>query len=80
MHHRGAKHFIFFSRSGASSAAARELCADLRAAGCAVSDMICDTTDAQAVAKAMAQCEASMPPIRGCLQASMVLEVGAWFE
>nr|A2R6H1.2 RecName: Full=Highly reducing polyketide synthase otaA; AltName: Full=Ochratoxin biosynthesis cluster protein 1; AltName: Full=Ochratoxin biosynthesis cluster protein A [Aspergillus niger CBS 513.88] len=74
MHHRGAKHFIFFSRSGASSAAARELCADLRAAGCAVSDMICDTTDAQAVAKAMAQCEASMPPIRGCLQASMVLE------
>ena len=26
---------------------------------------------------AMAQCQVSMPPMRGCLQTSMILEVGA---
>ncbi|KAJ5183899.1 hypothetical protein N7492_001515 [Penicillium capsulatum] len=71
---RGAKHFIFLSRSGASSVAAQELCVDLRSAGCMVSDILCDITDAQATATTIEQCRVSMPPIRGCLQCSMVLE------
>ena len=72
---RGAKNFIFLSRSGASSVPAKQLCADLLDAGCGVSDTVCDVTDAAAVENALQQCGKSMPPIRGCLQCSMVLEV-----
>ncbi|PWY90361.1 hypothetical protein BO94DRAFT_574133 [Aspergillus sclerotioniger CBS 115572] len=71
---RGAKNFIFLSRSGASSVPAKQLCADLLDAGCGVSDTVCDVTDGIAVEDALQRCQKSMPPIRGCLQCSMVLE------
>ncbi|PYI01215.1 ketoacyl-synt-domain-containing protein [Aspergillus sclerotiicarbonarius CBS 121057] len=71
MQTRGAKNFIFLSRSGASSAPAKQLCADLLGAGCGLSDMVCNITDREAVANALEQWGQSIPPIRGCLQCSM---------
>nr|UVI58162.1 polyketide synthase [Aspergillus muricatus] len=71
---RGARNFIFISRSGASSAAAKQLCTELLASGCGVSDLTCDVADKNAVMEALATCHTSMPPIKGCVQCSMVLE------
>nr|UVI57903.1 polyketide synthase [Aspergillus elegans] len=71
---RGARNFIFVSRSGASSPAAQELYMELLASGCSVSDLVCDVTNKEAVAQAINSCQAEMPPIKGCMQCSMVLE------
>ncbi|KAB8230914.1 type I polyketide synthase [Aspergillus alliaceus] len=71
---RGARNFVFLSRSGANSVPAKQLCTDLLAAGCSVSDIKCDITDRKAVATAIEQSQLSMPPIKGCMQCSMVLE------
>lgn len=44
--------------------------------------MVCDITVQRLLRleNAMAQCQASMPPMRGCLQTSMILEVGALWK
>lgn len=72
---RGAKNFIFVSRSGASSDPAKQLYTELLASGCGVSDLCCDITNKEAVVKAISSCQTTMPPIKGCMQCSMVLEV-----
>ncbi|KAL8402829.1 hypothetical protein RB596_009256 [Gaeumannomyces avenae] len=72
---RGAKHMILLSRSGAASAEARELVAELlREGGCEQAVAVaCDVTDAAAVRRAVDECRPAMPPIRGCVQGAMVL-------
>nr|UVI58158.1 polyketide synthase [Aspergillus roseoglobulosus] len=71
---RGARNFIFVSRSGASSDAAKQLCADLQVSGCNISDLTCDVTNKNAVMEAFNSCQTRMPPIKGCMQCSMVLQ------
>nr|QTX15960.1 polyketide synthase [Aspergillus westerdijkiae] len=71
---RGARNFIFISRSGAGSTAAKELYTELLDSGCSVSDLKCDVTNKNAVMQAFESCQTSMPPIKGCIQCSMVLE------
>ncbi|KAI9036136.1 type I polyketide synthase [Aspergillus affinis] len=71
---RGARNFIFVSRSGASSAPAKKLYTELLASGCGVSDLVCDITNKGAVVQAISSCQTTMPPIKGCMQCSMVLE------
>nr|UVI57908.1 polyketide synthase [Aspergillus pulvericola] len=71
---RGARNFIFVSRSGASSAPAKELHTELLASGCGVSDLVCDVTNKEAVAQAISSCQTTIPPIKGCMQCSMVLQ------
>jgi hypothetical protein len=72
---RGARWLILLSRSGASSTAAIELLKELDDTGVHVQTPCCDISDTAALEKALAQSLSNMPPIVGCIQASMVLQV-----
>ncbi|PHH89603.1 hypothetical protein CDD83_5668 [Cordyceps sp. RAO-2017] len=75
MQSRGAQNLIFISRSGLSAAPARDLYGTLRnSRGCKVESVACDIADADAVKEALAKVCKTMPPIRGCIQCSMVLQ------
>lgn len=70
---RGAKHLILLSRSGTRAEAAKSLVAKLRAMGVEVATPQCDVASSDSLSAALLECSSSMPPIRGCLQATMVL-------
>ncbi len=72
---RGAKNLVFISRSGATSEAARELVQELEAASCRVHVFACDVSDETALSGIIEQCKETLPPIKGCVQGSMVLRV-----
>ncbi|KAI1173240.1 hypothetical protein F4777DRAFT_458242 [Nemania sp. FL0916] len=72
---RGAKHLVVLSRSGPVSAAAVELVSDLAARGVKVFGPKCDASSATALAAVIKECGAQgMPPIKGCINAAMVLQ------
>jgi NAD(P)-dependent dehydrogenase (short-subunit alcohol dehydrogenase family)/acyl carrier protein len=72
---RGAKHIIIASRSGATSEAAREVLAELGAKGVNVVAMQCDVSSESSLAGMLEDCTGrGMPPIRGCINAAMVLQ------
>ncbi|GAB1319645.1 hypothetical protein MFIFM68171_09855 [Madurella fahalii] len=72
---RGAKHIIIASRSGATSDAARELVAELRRRHVNVVAQQCDVSSESSLASMLEECTRSgMPPIRGCINAAMVLQ------
>ncbi|KAH0592344.1 Polyketide synthase [Metarhizium humberi] len=73
MHSRGARNFIFLSRSGPTDPRARELCETLKSSGCRVESIVSDAADTESVNKSMQRCRDTMPPIKGCVQCSMVL-------
>ena len=81
MAHRGARHFVLLSRSGAAREDARAFLEELRALGVTVKAPICDISDEQSVKNPLSGLADVMPPIRGCIQASMVLQVRSdvWF-
>ena len=73
---RGAKHLVLLSRSGAIHEAAVKLVESLTERGVQVSVPKCDVTDQEALRDVLQQCsEEGMPPIKGCLQAAMHLQV-----
>ena len=69
---RGARNLVLLSRSGPRTAEAREFLAELGGHGVRVEAPACDVTDAAAVGKVFNVDLADMPPIRGCIQGSMV--------
>lgn len=72
-----ARNFILLGRSDPSKYG-KETTAflkDLRARGVHVATPPCDVSDSSSLASALLECSKTMPPIRGCFQASMVLEV-----
>jgi short-subunit dehydrogenase len=71
-----AKNLILLSRSRTHSKAAVALLKELREKGINVSTPACDVADESALKNALQQCS-DMPPIKGCIQASMVLKVNA---
>lgn len=71
---QGARNLVLLSRSGPTSTHAQTLVSELRMAGLEVRTPRCDVADAASLASAIASC-ADMPPIKGCLQATMVLQV-----
>ncbi|PZC89035.1 Qor, NADPH:quinone reductase Zn-dependent oxidoreductase, partial [Pyrenophora tritici-repentis] len=71
---RGAKHFIFISRSGGRSDAASALIQELHNQSCQVKVVVSDVSDHQQLMKALKPCTLSMPPVKGCFQCSMVLQ------
>jgi NADPH:quinone reductase-like Zn-dependent oxidoreductase/acyl transferase domain-containing protein len=71
---RGAKNLILLSRSGADSDTARALLEELTERGVRVVTPPCDITDGDALSQALTKCK-NMPPIKGCIQATMVLKV-----
>lgn len=73
---RNARHFLLLSRSGTdNNAAARDLIAAMKARGISILAPRCDITDEDAVKRILEECKQTMPPIKGCIQASMVLKV-----
>lgn len=71
---RGARHLILPSRSGAASAAASELVSELTGRGVHVVAPRCDVSCEESLARVLAECAETMPPIRGCINAAMVLQ------
>jgi hypothetical protein len=75
MHSKGARNFVFLSRSGAASNQARALIEELEKFSCRVKVCICDAGNLAQLRTAITECRASMPPIKGCIYSAMVLEV-----
>jgi NADPH:quinone reductase-like Zn-dependent oxidoreductase len=76
-----ARHFLLLSRSGSASIEAQAFIAELEQAGAKIVAPRCDITDADALAEALKYAAAHLPPIKGCIQAAMVMNVSAfqWF-
>ena len=75
MVHRGAKFLILLSRSGLKAEAAKEVVQELRFAGAHVETPACDISDAESLSAVLRDCATRAPPVKGCIQASMVLRV-----
>ncbi|KAF2728787.1 reducing type I polyketide synthase [Polyplosphaeria fusca] len=71
---RGARHLLLLSRSGNADSVSSSFVQHLEAAGVQVETYACDIGDAAALSGVLKQCRSSMPPIRGCVQASMILK------
>ena len=71
---RNAKNLILLSRSGASNDTAREFLAELTKQGVRVEAPRCDVTD-EGVMRTVFERLSDMPPIKGCIQGSMVRRV-----
>ena len=72
---RGARNLILLSRFGPRSEEAATLLTKLEAEGTRVEAPACDVTDVCALKSVLEQCAKTMPPVLGCVQASMVLRV-----
>jgi len=72
---RGARHLIVPSRSGAASGAAAELVSELAERGINVCTPKCDASNAESLSDLLDACAKSMLPIRGCINATMMLNV-----
>ncbi|WYZ36244.1 hypothetical protein EsH8_XI_000127 [Colletotrichum jinshuiense] len=71
----GAKNLIFLSRSAGRSDASSKFRKELEQAGCRVKSVSCDVSDESQLAQALQTCkEDGLPPIRGVIQAAMVLQ------
>lgn len=72
-----AKNLILLGRSDSSkySEETTAFLKDLRARGVHVATPPCDVGDEGSLASVLRECSKTMPPIQGCFQASMVLEV-----
>ncbi|KAF2469062.1 reducing type I polyketide synthase [Lindgomyces ingoldianus] len=74
MARRGVRHILVLSRSGlGTSEEKRRVIADLEAKGVNVQYGVCDISDRQALEDTIQKASATMPPIKGCFQAAMVL-------
>ena len=74
---RGAKHLILLSRSGVKTQASVALVDDLKTMGVQVNTPTCDITDSNALSAILSASGTTLPPVKGVIQASMVLKVGA---
>ncbi|KAJ5758194.1 uncharacterized protein N7511_006888 [Penicillium nucicola] len=76
---RGARHLLLLSRSGGQGEKTRALINRLAERGVKVMAPACDVSDEGALQNALKKCASEMPPIKGCIQAAMVLR-DALFE
>jgi NADPH:quinone reductase-like Zn-dependent oxidoreductase/SAM-dependent methyltransferase len=72
---RGAKNLIILSRSSASTPEKAELALDLNKTGCKIHSLVCDVADASSLKTLADETFPKLPPIKGCIQGSMVLHV-----
>lgn len=73
---RNARNFVLLSRSGPTSKSAIGLIQEMNDRGIKVHAPACDIGDDVAVSNVLKRLIGSMPSIKGCIQASMVLRVG----
>ncbi|KAI1459907.1 hypothetical protein F4805DRAFT_35615 [Annulohypoxylon moriforme] len=71
---RGAKHLIAPSRSGSSKPAVAELIAELTGRGVNLVAPQCDVSSVESLAQVLEECSKTMPPVKGCINATMVLQ------
>lgn len=72
---RRARNLILLSRSGPRTHEARDAVAEFNAQRVCVVAPLCDATDETAVQSILTECGQTMPPVKGCILASMVLNV-----
>ena len=77
---RGARNLALLSRSGPATEEARALLQEFKSVGVNVLAPQCDITDAENLKSTVEEILAHMPPIKGCIQATMVLRVGLFSE
>ncbi|KAH8721497.1 polyketide synthase PksD [Phaeosphaeriaceae sp. PMI808] len=70
---RGAKYLIVPSRSGAASEAAAQIVEQLSKQGVTVASPKCDISCKDSLSQMLEDCGRSMPRVRGCINAAMVL-------
>ncbi|KAI6080113.1 hypothetical protein F4821DRAFT_87865 [Hypoxylon rubiginosum] len=71
---RGAKHFIVPSRSGSSKPEVTQVTSELTQRGVNVVMPKCDVSSAESLAEVLEGCSSTMPPVKGCINAAMVLQ------
>ncbi|KAL8860211.1 MAG: hypothetical protein Q9178_003475 [Gyalolechia marmorata] len=71
---RGAKYLLLLSRSGPKSKISAGFISELETMGVRVNAPACDITDLAALSATLSKCAETMPPVRGVIQASMVLQ------
>lgn len=74
----GARNLIVPSRRGPTDEASKALVADLQSNGVQIVTPCCDITDKDMLGKVISSALATMPPVRGCIQASAVLSVSCF--
>ena len=72
---RGAKHLLLLSRSGPKTDDDLAFIRSVEAKGVNVAAPPCDITDFIKLSNILETCSLNMPPIKGCIQAAMVLRV-----
>ena len=75
MVHRGAKNLVLLSRSTKYAEEVLVFLKELRDQGVTVATPPCDVSNADRLREILEECSQYMPPIKGCIQGSMVLEV-----
>lgn len=71
---RGARNLILLSRSGPKSQDAIQLVQELKSQGVCIETPVCDVAVAESLAALISCYAETMPPIKGCMQCSMVLK------
>jgi NAD(P)-dependent dehydrogenase (short-subunit alcohol dehydrogenase family) len=72
---RGAKHLIVPSRSGADTPNRIDIVQRLAERGVSIHAPKCDASSLDSVAQMLKDCDKTMPPIKGCIIATMALNV-----
>ena len=72
---RGARHFVLLSRSRSRNADVTAFVKNLIIKGINIATPPCDISDEKQLTVVLEECSETMPPIKGCVQASMVLKV-----
>lgn len=75
MTEHGARNLIFANRSGLATKEARDLVEKLKLKGATVAVYSCDVSKSGDLATLIAEASKFMPPVRGVIQAAMVLRV-----
>lgn len=70
----GAKHLILLSRNAASSPNSSSLQAELSALGAQTMLKNCDAANIASLSAVLAECDETMPPVRGIIHGGMVLQ------
>ncbi|KAI4218728.1 MAG: hypothetical protein LQ349_008594 [Xanthoria aureola] len=73
---RRAKHLLLLSRSGATTESATALLNELQENGVNAAAPPCDISDEAVLVSILAQYAKAFPPVKGCIQGSMVLKHG----
>ena len=76
----GARNLILISRSTKRSDEAKELLEELKSRDITVLSPACDIADAAKLSRILQDCSTKLPPIKGCIQATLQLNVEYLFE